>query len=268
MGVGHTSQNVDKGNDYMTWLGKVVGGTIGFALGGPIGAVAGAVFGHMFDEPEGQQPGAVDSSPMSASETSQMIFFTACFSMLGKLAKADGSLTDSEIASIRQFMATDLQLNPQSRRAAEEIFQASLNSPQSFDDFARQFYGHFNDQPQLLELMLDILIRVSVADGRMHENEERLIHSAAMVFHFSEQSLQKLKSRYAPQSDIYYQTLGCSRTDSDDTLKTRYRKLVRDFHPDTIASKGLPDEFVVFAHDKFREIQEAYDAVKKERGLV
>jgi DnaJ like chaperone protein len=253
----------------MTWLGKVVGGTIGFALGGPIGAIAGVAFGHMFDGPEGQQGlTAENASPMSKGETSQMVFFTACFSMLGKLVKADGSPTEQEMASIRQFMTGDLQLNAQSRRAAEEIFQAALNSPQSFDDFARQFFDYFHDQPQLLELMVDILIRVSVADGTLHENEERLIRSAAGIFRFSDQTLQKLQSRYAPQSDKYYQILGCSRTDSDDTLKTRYRKLVRDFHPDTIAGKGLPDEFVTFAHEKFREIQEAYEMVKKERGMV
>jgi len=253
----------------MTWLGKVVGGTIGFALGGPIGAIAGVAFGHMFDGTDGQQQSlARDSSPMSKGETSQMVFFTACFSMLGKLVKADGSPTEQEMASIRQFMANDLQLNAQSRRAAEEIFQAALNSPQSFDDFARQFYEYFYDQRELLELMIDILIRVSVADGGLHENEERLIRSAAGIFQFSDLQLEKLRSRYAPQSDKYYQILGCSRTDSDDAVKTRYRKLVRDFHPDTIAGKGLPDEFVTFAHEKFREIQEAYEMVKKERGLT
>lgn len=253
----------------MTWLGKVVGGTIGFALGGPIGAIAGVAFGHMFDGQEGQRPSAPsESSPMSRGETSQMVFFTACFSMLGKLVKADGSPTDSELASIRQFMTADLQLNDQSRRAAEEIFQASLTSPQPFDGFARQFYDYFHDQPQLLELMMDILIRVSVADGRLHENEDRLIRSAAVVFRFSDERLRQLIARYAPQSDQYYQILGCSRTDSDDTVKTRYRKLVRDFHPDTIAGKGLPEEFVTFAHEKFREIQEAYEMVKKERGMV
>ena len=253
----------------MTWLGKVVGGTIGFALGGPIGAVAGAVFGHMFDGQEGQrEPAVAGSSSMSKGETSQLVFFTACFSMLGKLVKADGSVTEPELNSIRQFMMNDLQLNAQSRRVAEEIFQAALNNPQSFDDFASQFYTYFHDQSQFLELMMDILIRVSVADGRLHESEERLIRSAAGIFRFSDQTLQKILSGYAPQSDKYYQILGCSRMDSDDTLKTRYRKLVRDFHPDTIASKGLPDEFVTFAHDKFREIQEAYEIVKKERGIV
>ena len=62
---------------------------------------------------------------MSVGETSQLVFFTACFSMLGKLVKVDGNPTQQELLSIRQFMATDLQLNAQSRQAAEEIFQAA-----------------------------------------------------------------------------------------------------------------------------------------------
>jgi DnaJ-domain-containing protein 1 len=68
-------------------------------------------------------------------------------------------------------------------------------------------------------------------------------------------------------SEKYYTRLECSKTDSDDTIKKQYRKMVRDYHPDTIAANGLPEEFVTFAHDKFREIQEAYEMVKKERGI-
>lgn len=43
--------------------------------------------------------------------------------------------------------------------------------------------------------------------------------------------------------------------------------MASDFHPDKIIAKGLPEEFVKFANDKFKEIQEAYEAIKKERGL-
>jgi DnaJ like chaperone protein len=40
-----------------------------------------------------------------------------------------------------------------------------------------------------------------------------------------------------------------------------------EYHPDKIISKGLPEEFNQLAHDKFREIQEAYEIIKKERGI-
>lgn len=65
----------------------------------------------------------------------------------------------------------------------------------------------------------------------------------------------------------YYTRLGCSKDDSDDTIKKHYRKKVRDYHPDAVAAKGLPEELVTVAQDKFREIQEAYEMVKKQRGM-
>jgi len=252
----------------MSWLGKVVGGTIGFAIGGPVGAVAGAAFGHMFDgENAGQVAVGKDSNRLSNGETSQMTFFVASFSMLAKLIKSDGQVTEPEIQSVRCFMIDDLHLNPQSRLAAEHIFRAAMDSKESFEDFALQFYQNFYNQPQLLELMVDILFRVALADGALHAAEERLIQSAADIFKFSNNAYLKFKSRYTPDSDKYYIILDCSNNDSNDKIKSQYRKLVRDYHPDTIASKGLPEEFVTFANDKFREIQEAYEMVKKERGI-
>lgn len=252
----------------MTWLGKIVGGTIGFAIGGPVGAVAGAAFGHMFDgENAGQVAIGKDNNRLSNGETAQMTFFVASFSMLAKLIRSDGKVTEPEIQTVRQFMVDDLHLNPQSRLAAEHIFRAAMDSNESFENFAVQFYQNFYNQPQLLELMIDILFRVALADGAMHTAEEQLIQSAANTFKFSHDAYLNFKSRYAPDSDKYYTILGCSKSDPDDKIKNQYRKLVRDYHPDTIASKGLPEEFVTFANDKFREIQEAYETVKKERGL-
>ncbi|NNJ70229.1 MAG: molecular chaperone DjlA, partial [Kiritimatiellales bacterium] len=40
-----------------------------------------------------------------------------------------------------------------------------------------------------------------------------------------------------------------------------------DFHPDKLASKGLPDEFMTYAHDQLTQVNEAYDSIKKTRGL-
>lgn len=250
----------------MGWLGKVIGGTIGLALAGPVGAIAGAVFGHMFDS-EGNQQLLPDNKTLTPDERAQMTFFVASFSMLAKIARADGRVVDSEITSVRRFMAQDLKLNTQSMRAAEMIFQTALNSQQSFEDFAAQFYQQFHDQPQLMEMMVDILIRVSVADGQLNDIEERLISSAVRVFNISADMYQKIRLRYIQDSDQYYAILGCDRKDSDEHIKQQYRKLVRDFHPDAIASKGLPEEFIKFANDKFREIQGAYETIKKERHL-
>jgi DnaJ like chaperone protein len=250
----------------MGWLGKVIGGTLGFAIGGPLGAVAGAVFGHSFDRTS-EEYGVGESSRTLTGEQAQFTFFVATFSMLAKLAKADGRISKDEIDSINRFMLDDLNLNPQSRMVAMNIFNAAMNSQESFDEFAAQFYRQFYGQQQILELMIDILLRVSVADGQMSDSEENLILSAVRIFNFSDAAYQTLKSRYVRAFEKYYTILQSTHQDTDDHIKKQYRKLVMDYHPDKIISKGLPEEFNQLAHDKFREIQEAYEIIKKERGV-
>lgn len=252
----------------MGWFGKIVGGTIGFALGGPLGAVAGAAFGHAFDKNEETgYPGQGRGARLSMGESAQMTFFVATFSMLAKITGVDGHISKEEIDSIENFMRQDLNLSPGSRQAAIDIFHAAGSSPQTFQDFAVQFYNAFQYQPRLLEMMIDVLLRVSVSDGNLSDTEERLILSAVDIFGFSDETYRKLRSKYIAESEKYYAVLGCSRSDPVDRIKKQYRKLVFEYHPDKIISKGLPDEFVKLAHDKFREIQEAYEYIRKERGI-
>jgi DnaJ like chaperone protein len=247
-------------------LGKIVGGTIGFAIGGPLGAIAGAVFGHAFDVNNAAERIEGPAS-MSATDTAQFTFFVATFSMLAKMAKADGPVTAAEINSVERFMAVDLNLDPESRRIGMNIFHTALNAPESFGDFASQFHAQFQGRPQMLDLLLDILLRVALADSHLNPVEEKLIQEAAAIFRFTPEQLQRIKARYLREVDRFYAILGASPQDSDEQIKRQYRSKVSEFHPDKIAGKGLPEEFTRFAEEKFREIQEAYDAIRKQRGI-
>ncbi len=247
-------------------IGKVIGGTLGFAVGGPLGAIAGAAFGHAFDS-GGEGIIEPQQARLSNGEADQVTFFVAAFSMLARLVHADGAVTRAEMESIEGFMTHELHLSPESQRVAMNIFQAATASPESFRDFAMQFYNQFRSKPELLELMIDILLRVSVADGSLSRSEENLILQAANVFRFSNAQYGRLKSRYIRSAEKYYAVLGCSSTDSDDQIKSQYRKMVRDYHPDTIAAKGLPEDFIKFANSKFQEIHQAYEMIKQERGM-
>lgn len=258
----------------MSWFGKMIGGGIGFVLGGPIGAVAGAAFGHTFvDKKEkaylASQPGTRPDTgaTLSSNEQAQLVFFTAAFSMLAKISKADGQVTDKEIQAINQFMTQDLQLDFNSSETARNIFRQAVNSKDSFDAFARQFYSVFYNQPNILELMMNVLLRVSAADGHISVEEEQMLLSAIRIFNYSAADYERLKSRYVRTTGKYYAVLKLDETASNESVKKQYRKLVSEYHPDKIESKGLPEEFIKFAGDKFKEIQEAYDHIKKERGL-
>ncbi|MFP4445720.1 MAG: TerB family tellurite resistance protein [Desulfosudaceae bacterium] len=253
----------------MSWIGKMVGGTIGFALGGPIGAMAGAVFGHAFDVSddrrlgEGSRPGAL----LSSEEEAQMAFFVACFSMLGKLAMADGRISDHEKRTVERFMVKELSLAPANQQIAARIFSQAAGSQESFEAFASQFYHYFHTRPELLDLMLDILLRVSLADGVLSQEEETLIRLAARTFNYSEAAYNNLKGRYVQDTEKYYAVLNISSSASDEEVKKQYRQLATQYHPDKIAAKGLPEEFITLANEKFREIQDAYEQIKSERQI-
>lgn len=260
----------------MSWLGKMIGGTIGFALGGPIGAVAGAAFGHTFvDKKEdeylrsipGQGPGQGPGAGLSSTEESQLVFFTAAFSMLAKISKADGRVSEKEIQAIERFMVQDLQLDQAGRETAKNIFRQAVSSPNTFEAFAEQFYLVFRHQPRILELMMDVLLRVSAADGRISDAEEAMLLSAVRIFSFSQTDYDRLRDKYIPRADPSYAVLKCDPAATNEEIKKQYRALVQEYHPDKIEAKGLPEEFIKFANDKFSEIQKAYEQIRKERGF-
>nr|WP_321398189.1 TerB family tellurite resistance protein [uncultured Desulfobacter sp.] len=256
----------------MSWLGKMIGGTIGLALGGPLGAVAGAAFGHAFvdkreDEYLRSIPGGQRGAGLSSNEEAQLVFFTAAFSMLAKISKADGRISEEEIKVVERFMVNDLQLDAATRETAKNIFRNAVTSSQTFEDFARQFYSVFSYQANIIELMMDVLFRVSSADGNISNAEEQMLLSASRIFRFSQSDYNRLHARYVKKSDPYYAVLQCDENATNEEIKKKYRTLVQEYHPDKIQAKGLPEEFVKFATDKFTEIQAAYEHIRKSRGF-
>ncbi len=248
----------------MGLVGKMIGGALGFAMGGPLGAILGASLGHHVYDRKGESRNGKRISS-GASDNPDVTFFVAAFSMIAKIAKADGKVSEAEIKSIENFMTNDLALNQASRMIATNIFKTAINSQETFESFAVQFYNQFKGQPQLLEMMIDILARVSASDDKISPAEEGLILKASNIFNFGHDKYEAIISRYVKQTDKYYAVLGCEKTDSLEEIKKRYRKLIFEYHPDKIVSKGLPEDFMKFANDKFREIKEAYEIIKKER---
>lgn len=270
----------------MAWIGKIIGGTVGLFIGGPLGMVAGAAFGHMIDRSQdiGEQQRTDDqgrfrvftrsgpSMPFGGDPQyqAQLVFFVGTFSMLAKLAMADGSVSEHERRKVIEFIDQDLHLIGESRDAALRIFEAAVREGGSFEEFAFQYYQQFRHDRNMLELAVDILYRVGMADGSMTASEQQLIFSAVRIFQIPPSIIDVLKSRYASAGKVKkrsYAVLGVSPSAGNDEIKRAYRKMVSDYHPDKIAAKGLPDEFINFAQEKFRSIQSAYEEIRKERGF-
>lgn len=275
----------------MGWFGKIVGGIFGWLIGGPLGLVAGLTFGHAMDKASAMEDGErggthsrfqVFSSMRNAGDRSQLIFFVAAFSMLARIATSDDSkVSDAEYRKVLDFIDRDLQLDAYSRSSALRVFQAALRTEGSFEDFALQFQQHFSTQTGLILLMMDILYRVSTADGPPGPRARDMLAAAERIFmlppdvreslrarYLGASSGQKSRASYVPAGNSKpYEVLNISPEASDEDVRRAYRSLSREFHPDMIASKGLPQEFSKFAEAKFLEIQEAYEEIKRRRGL-
>jgi DnaJ like chaperone protein len=252
----------------MGWFSTIVGGGIGAIIAGPFGAIIGATIGSSFGN---AKQGAIGSGrgQKFESEQRQALFFTAAFSMVGKLAKADGRICEEEIAVIQRVSKDVMGLDPQTRQFAHNIITASINSRESFADYAREFGRLFSQEQDMSTFMMSFLFEVAMANGELHTTEEKLLLEAKQFFRINDAVYQSLYSRFVKRvaptigKSKHYETIGVTPDATQAEIKKAYRDKVAEYHPDKIQSKGLPPEFMKFANDKMAEINAAYDAIKK-----
>jgi len=254
----------------MSWFGKLTLGSLGLIFGGPLGAVAGAALGHILIDKSSElvnQTIRLGQDPQfKPAERTQATYFISLFSILGKLSKIDGVVTKDEIAVALDFI-NNLPIAENEKQFAKQVFNEAKDSRYTIEDFAIQLYQAAGTQPTLLLSFLDLLFKIAAADGKLHPAEERALNNVKNIFKISDIQFENIKSVYFRDIDKYYKTLNCTPESSNQEIKSNYKKLVKDFHPDKIVSKGLPEEFIDFASNRFREIQESYEKIKQERGL-
>lgn len=221
------------------------------------------------------------------SGTDGPVFMDTLFSMLGRLAAADGRVSPEEERIFRSIVTNELRItDPASVASALEIFRQAASGGTPMGAYARRAATAFRNRPQLLEMMLIIMVRVAAAEGGLHPEEDRLMRETAATFGFRPGAYESVKQRYgvgggsgesrggysSPGSTVgglksAYQTLGIAEGASESEIRKAYRKKASEYHPDKIAAKGLPDEFTEFANTKFREIQKAWDDIRKAKGF-
>jgi DnaJ like chaperone protein len=254
----------------MGWFGKITFGTLGLFLGGPLGAIAGAALGHILVDKGIDMAGrAIDYSggpQLGHAEQTQATYFVSLFSILGKLANVDGIVSREEFAVVDGFI-NSLPMPDSEKQFARQVFNEAKNSRYTIEDFAHQLYQTAGAQPTLLLSFLDLLFQIAAADGKLHPAEEAALEKVKEIFNVNDKPYEDIKAVYFKNINKYYKILNCTPESSNEEIKSSYKKLVKEFHPDTIISKGLPEEFIEFASKRFQEIHESYEKIRKERNF-
>ena len=265
----------------MSWWGKLAGGSLGFALGGPLGAMIGAILGHQLDKTSTDSRRQFGFDPGSQERT-QAAFFTATFSIMGHIAKADGRVSPEEI-KLAEHVMQQMHLNGEQRKAAIALFNQGKEDGFALDDVLEQFRKECRRKITLIQMFIEIQLQAIYADGVKHLSEDKILKHICTQLGYPYSLVAQLESLIIAQQGGYqyssaegarsssyglqeaYKILGAKASDSDADVKRAYRRLMNQHHPDKLISKGLPEEMIEIATDKTQEIQKAYDLVSKYR---
>jgi DnaJ like chaperone protein len=157
---------------------------------------------------------------------------------------------------------------PEEMKNVGRVFDLARRDAHGFEPYAEQIASLFADSPQVLEDLIDGLFHIAKADNVMHPAELEFLRDVAAIFGFDDNEFARIREGHlGPDEADPYQVLGVARDISEGDLKTAYRKLIREHHPDTLIAQGLPQEFVDVANGKLATINDAYDRIEAERGL-
>ena len=240
----------------MSIWGKIIGGAAGFALGGPLGAIVGAAAGHAVDKIR-------RAGPRSEAQR-QAAFSIAVIVLAAKMAKADGVVTRDEVNTFKRLF----HVPAHEMRNVGRLFDQAKKDSAGYVPYAKQVAELFHDSPLVLEELLDGLFLIAKADNVIHPAELNFLYHVAEIFGFDQATFDRIcESQRAPVEANPYFVLGVAPEDSDNDIKNTYRALMREHHPDKLMAQGMPQEFIDVANKKVATINQAYDRIRRERGM-
>lgn len=248
----------------MAVIGKILGAVIGLQIGGPLGAILGAVIGHNVVDKNDIAPEPKDAAP-NLNDRRQLIYFTAVFSCLAKMAKADGVVDKSEINVIDDFMRRKLGFDDQTRRVAIEIFGRAKDDRTDIEQYLNQLAAAINWNHELCLNFIYILHEIAAADGKLHHQEIEILNKAERIFRLPGGTVAAITGESPDDLRQYYSLLECTPQMTDAQIKAAYRKKCKENHPDRMAANGMPEEFTRLANEKTAKINEAYEKIMKSR---
>jgi DnaJ like chaperone protein len=272
----------------MNWEGKLVGGTIGLVTLGPLGAALGVLAGHLFDA--GKLGGLLFGGRPDPRLVNEL-FFPTTFRVMGHIAKADGRVTEQEIASARAIMH-NLHLQGPQIQAAIGYFTEGKQPDFDLDTALSRLRASISRFPDLTQFFVEIQLQASIAGGGFSEVPRARMQRVALLLGLSSidfaqlENLLRFRQRAAAAGAgagsgagrAYdaggndwiaqaYTLLEATPQMSDEEVVKAYRRQMSRHHPDKLKANGLPASMLERAKERTQQIQTAYEVIRERRGM-
>lgn len=237
------------------WIAAFLGYSFFRFPGALLGFIIGGVVERFFN------------SSSSWSEVGSQRPTTAAFqlnllALAATVIKADGSVKQQELQFVRNFFITNYGSQMAStifEKFNEEVKKERQNIPELTQIFNQR--APYETRLQILHF----LFGVANADGSISQTELSKVEQIAAALGIRPSDIESIKAMFVKATDSAYKILEISSSASDDEVKKAYRTMAKKYHPDKLQSKD--PALIKGAQEKFLKVQEAYEAIQKERGL-
>ncbi|EAS51533.1 MAG: DnaJ family molecular chaperone [Aurantimonas coralicida] len=190
----------------------------------------------------------------------RVAFGVAVIALSAKMAKADGIVSPREVTAFQEI----LEIPPEELRNVFRLYDIAKQDIAGFDTYAMRLKGLCREEGETCELLTDVLdglFHIAKADGLVHERELEFLAEVARIFGLSETEFTDVKNRHILGPSNPYAVLGLDPDAAPSETRARYLTLVRENHPDRLAARGVPDEFMFIATERMKAINNAYSQI-------
>lgn len=271
----------------MSIVGKLIGAVIGYMIGRFPGLLIGLIIGHFYDQSVDARRARPRGSPLEVSER----FFTATFEVMGHVAKADGRVSEAEIAAARKLMA-ELRFEGPQIHIAIGFYTRGKSPDFNLEDAVEKLVAAVGNQPHLLRAFLELQVRAALEGVDMQGAARDVIFRLAELLDISRLELAHMEAvlrlrreqfrqggqrqggagaqaspRGGMQLDAAYQVLEVDPKASNAEVQKAYRRQLSKHHPDKLKANGLPESMLEHAKQRTQQIIEAFELIKAARGM-
>jgi DnaJ like chaperone protein len=239
----------------MRTLGKWIGVGLGWTIGGPIGAILGFAFGSFVDASN------LDKFNNKNKDTTTGDFIVSLLVLMAAVMKADQRVMKSELNYVKHYLTKSFgeEETTEMLRMLRDILKQDI----PLKDVTKQIRSRM-DYPSRLQLM-HLIYGIAFSDGEITDSEIIQLNQIGFDLGMSHADINSLKSMFIQSTDWAYSVLEIDKNAGNEEIKKAYRQLALKNHPDKVAYLG--EEIRQRAQEKFQRINEAFEFVKKERGI-